>query len=132
MFLGDAVQTTLLPEVVAIVGSREFSSPGLVRAFVASLPPGTLVVSGGARGVDRWAEEAARARDDLPEPRIFPAAWRRPDGSFDPSAGFRRNRLIVAACDRLVAFWDGQSPGTENSIGQARDAGKLGHVYVSP
>lgn len=126
------MQVTLFNESVAIIGSREFSRPGLVRAFVAALPPGTCVVSGGARGVDRVAEAAARARDDLPEPLVLLAAWRRPDGSQDLAAGFRRNRLIVSACDRLVAFWDGESPGTGHSIELARAAGKLGKVYVSP
>jgi len=125
-------QTTLLVESVAVVGSREFSRPGLVRAFVASLPPGTRVVSGGARGVDWWAETAARARDDLPKPLVLPARWRRPDGSLDRSAGHRRNRLIVEACDVLYAFWDGSSPGTAGSIELARAVEKLGRVYVCP
>ncbi len=47
---------------IAIVGSRGLPRPDLIEAFVASLPAGTVVVSGGARGVDTVAEQAARER----------------------------------------------------------------------
>lgn len=54
-----------LPDVVAIVGSREFPKLMWVATFVAKLKAGTIVVSGGARGVDRAAEVATQLRDDL-------------------------------------------------------------------
>lgn len=41
---------------VAIIGSRRFPYPIVVVDFVRSLPAGTVVVSGGAPGVDSWAE----------------------------------------------------------------------------
>jgi hypothetical protein len=46
---------------VAVVGSRDFADLDSVRPFVHQLPAGVLVLSGGARGVDRCAA-AARAR----------------------------------------------------------------------
>ena len=36
---------------LAIVGSRDYEHLNLVRYYVESLPPGTTIVSGGARGV---------------------------------------------------------------------------------
>lgn len=48
---------------VAIVGSRDWPEPERVRAFVAELAkryPNATVISGGARGVDQEAEQAAR------------------------------------------------------------------------
>jgi predicted Rossmann fold nucleotide-binding protein DprA/Smf involved in DNA uptake len=46
---------------VAVVGSRRRSDREAVEACVSELAHGTVVISGGASGPDRWAEEAARA-----------------------------------------------------------------------
>lgn len=56
-----------LPDVVGIVGSRDFPPDRIswVKTFVNKLNAGTIVVSGGARGVDTAAERAAKARKDL-------------------------------------------------------------------
>lgn len=106
------------PVYLAIVGSRDYPNLDRVRRFVESLPSNTIVVSGGARGVDRCAATAARARGL----RVieFLAEWRR----LGRSAGFVRNEKIVRQCDRMVAFWDGSSPGTRNSISLARRSGR--------
>ena len=56
---------------------------------------------------------------------MFPALWYDPEtGAFDRGAGFRRNRYIVEASDVVMAFWDGKSRGTENSMDIARELGK--------
>lgn len=107
-----------MTERVAVVGSREYPYMQEVARFVESLPPGTVVVSGGARGVDFVAEVAAR-RAGL-EVSIHKADW---DG-LGKRAGFVRNEAIVADCTRLVAFWDEQSKGTAHTIRLARRAGK--------
>ena len=95
---------------IAIVGSRTFPTPKLVERFVVGLPDGAVVVSGAARGVDTWAEEAAEARGI--ETIVFHADW---DG-LGRRAGPIRNEKIIAHADRVVAFWDGQSRGTLNTI----------------
>lgn len=107
---------------VAIVGSRTYRSRGNVADFVGSLPDATIIVSGGARGVDTWAVEAAGTR--LTE--VYPAEWEK----WGNSAGFRRNQTIVGACDELYAFWDGLSKGTLDSIQRAAKAGKLRGIFV--
>lgn len=113
---------------VAIVGSREFGNDReveqRVREYIKQLPPDTVIISGGARGVDTWAEHAA---DDYGlETLILPANW----NAYGKAAGMIRNKEIVANCDRLVAFWDGSSKGTKHSIEQARIAGKLVEVIT--
>jgi hypothetical protein len=102
-----------MPNRIAIVGSRQFPRLDLVEAFVVSLAPGTVVVSGGAQGVDNAAERAARACGL--EVIIFHADWK----VHGRQAGPMRNAEIVAHADRVVAFWDGRSQGTLNTIVQA-------------
>ena len=47
---------------LGIVGSRHFPARDGVGSFVASLPPDTVIVSGGAEGVDSWAVEIGDLR----------------------------------------------------------------------
>jgi hypothetical protein len=101
------------PPHIAIVGSRDYPRPDLVRAFVAGLPTDCVVVSGGAPGVDATAEAAALEAGLAT--LIFPADW---DG-LGRKAGPIRNAEIVTHADRIVAFWDGASRGTTNSVLQA-------------
>jgi hypothetical protein len=103
---------------VAIVGSRDYVRLDDVRRFVEALPPGTIVVSGGARGVDTAAIEAAAARGLAT--KVYPADWMR-EGK---RAGYLRNYAIVDAADEVVAFWDGASRGTAHTITLAQVAGK--------
>jgi uncharacterized phage-like protein YoqJ len=113
---------------VAIVGSREFPQPERVKQFVRKLQekhPEAVVVSGGARGVDSWAAEAAVAVGL--RIMVFPANWY-PRGVYDARAGFTRNTTIVENSDYVVAFWDGASRGTKDTMTKAALAGKK--VYV--
>lgn len=110
-----------VPEVkvmkIAIVGSRDFSDLAQVTSYVATLPPDSIVISGGARGVDQQAEEAARARG-------LQVIVHKPDwDKYGRMAGIVRNRLIVEEADTLVAFWDGKSRGTKSSIDLANEKG---------
>lgn len=116
-------------ERVAIVGSRHWPYLGLVQCYVLRLSATTIIVSGGAWGVDVTAEEAARSRDDLPDPIIFRPVWKRPDGTKDLRAGKRRNSAIVGAADRVVAFWWHGSSGTADTIEKARRVGKLAEIW---
>jgi len=108
---------------VAIVGSRDYPRLDLVREFVRRLLPGTVVISGGAASVDNTAiDEADKMGLDT---TVFPANW----ALHGKAAGPMRNTLIVNACDELVAFWDGHSRGTKDSIDKAKAAHKQVYVY---
>lgn len=117
-------QSQTRPRRIAIVGSRDYPRRDQVIAFVRSLPRDTVIISGGARGVDTWAAEEACARG-MNVVEIFPD-WDR----HGKSAGLIRNGQIVDQCDELVAFWDGTSRGTKNSIDRARHAGKPVRVFT--
>lgn len=110
-------------ERVAIVGSRDFPNLDQVQEYVRTLPAGTIVVSGGARGVDSTAEDEAR-RCGLTVVSIRPD-WER----YGKRAGFLRNKDIVIFAEKVVAFWDGKSKGTAHSIELAKDYGTVVEVY---
>ena len=111
---------------VAIVGSRRFSEPEQVEAYVKSLPPKASIITGSASGVDAAATRAARARG-IPV-QVLPASL---DELSDEKKAEARNRRLVEACDVLVAFWDGTSKGTRSTVERALDAGKEVHVYLA-
>lgn len=108
---------------IAIVGSRKYPMLQHVKTFVRSLPRGSVVVSGGARGVDLVAEREA-VRQGLGTDIYLPD-WE----TYGKKAAFRRNAFIVDACDELVAFWDGTSRGTMHTVRLALNAGKAVTVY---
>jgi len=43
---------------------------------------------------------------------------------YRKSAGFIRNQQIIDACTFVLAFWDGKSKGTKDTIDKARKAKK--------
>lgn len=108
---------------VAIVGSRNFGNAGLVAAVVQSLAnkigiENLIIVSGGAKGVDTWAEIAAI--DLGVATRIYKADW----DKYGKGAGFLRNTDIITNSDYVIAFWDELSRGTADSIQKAKSLGK--------
>jgi hypothetical protein len=103
---------------IAVVGSRDFEDLDAVRKYVRELPNDVIIISGGARGVDTAAiEEATRIGLAC---KIYPADW----NQYGKKAGIIRNQQIVDVADEIVAFWDGHSRGTKNTIHQAQRAGK--------
>ena len=112
---------------IAIVGSRDFPSRDLILGYVGSLRPkkdGIVIISGGARGVDTWAIEAAEIEDMSYE--IFDADWEK----HGKKAGFMRNLTLVQEADGVIAFWDGESKGTLHTIKAAAGAGVPCTVHV--
>ena len=110
-------------ERVAIIGSREGVDADCVREYVRALPAGTVVISGGARGVDSVAATEAKkmgleVREWLPDYEKF--------GRLAPLC---RNQNIVDDSDRVVAFWNGGSRGTKNAIDLAQKAGKPWEIH---
>jgi predicted Rossmann fold nucleotide-binding protein DprA/Smf involved in DNA uptake len=110
---------------IAIVGSRHFSEPDRVSDYINALPRGASILTGSASGVDAAATKAARAKG-IPV-QVIPASF---DELADASKSAARNQRLVDACDVLVAFWDGASKGTRNTIERALDSGKEVHVFV--
>jgi ribonuclease HI len=85
----------------------------LVRGFVGTLLEDDVLMSGGAPGVDTAAEEAAEKRGL--ETRILRPDWEN-EGRAAP---FMRNTEMAREGDHIVAFWDGKSKGTLDTIKKA-------------
>lgn len=98
---------------VAVVGSREFGRLGEIPRFLDYMhqqDPSIEIVSGGADGVDKAAEDWAKARG-VPC-QVFPADWE----NEGDKAGIKRNAQIIEAAQAAVIFWDGESTGTLDSL----------------
>lgn len=111
-------------KAVAVIGSRTFADKAkLFEVLDKNKAKIKLIVSGGARGADSLAVEWATERG-MPY-LVFPALWKNPEtGEHDRGAGFRRNRYIVQYSDIVMAFWDGKSGGTANSLEIAKQLNK--------
>jgi len=103
---------------VAIVGSREYPNPKVVEAYVWNMPRENVIVSGGARGVDSIA--VAKAKSLGMDTVVYEPDWE----GRGRGAGLERNTTIVENCDRVIAFWDGKSRGTMDTVRKARATGK--------
>lgn len=108
---------------VIIAGGRDYHNYDTVlEAIKESHFTISVVVSGGASGVDALGEQYALDRN-IPL-HIYIADWKR-DGK---AAGPLRNRKMAENADALIAVWDGKSKGTKNMIETAEKMGL--YVYV--
>lgn len=109
---------------VVMVGSRNWSDASVIKDYILSLPKDTVVISGGAKGVDSYAEQYAKEAGLRCE--IYPADW----DTYGKSAGMLRNTEMIIKADKVVAFWDGESRGTKDSINKALIAPNVQEVLI--
>jgi hypothetical protein len=97
---------------LGIVGSRTFNDYDEFTTAMSLIEIWDCeeIVSGGASGADTLAEKYAN-QHKIPT-KIFKPDWTK----YGKKAGFIRNQDIVENSDFLIAFWDGSSKGTKNSI----------------
>lgn len=126
-------------EFVGVVGTRDGIDLRNVEEFVKALPRDTIIVTGTwpdlrpekfhADGVDERAARTAYAHGM--SVIVHPALWRgwTGGGSYSAFAGLYRNSHIVRDSGRIVAFWDGRSTGTRDTIDKAEKAGIPVEVY---
>jgi hypothetical protein len=108
---------------IGIVGSRNFSSLEMINQLILSLPRDTVVISGGATGVDAAAalyakefdHEVIEHRPDLTNCKL---EWQ------FTKAYHARNQKIVDDSDIIFAFTDKDAGGTWYTIKRARVARK--------
>lgn len=98
---------------VAVIGGRDFNSYILAKEILDEIDGIDLIVSGGALGADTIGEQYAK--DNNINTLIFKPDWKK----YGKGAGFARNKDIINNSDIVVAFWDGKSKGTRNSIDTA-------------
>lgn len=112
---------------LAIVGSRTLIDARLVADEVDHVHAETAVtelISGGAKGADKLGEAWALTHD-IPIRKLLPD-WDR----HGRAAGIIRNSDIVKEADKVIAFWDGTSRGTRDTIAKARKANKMLKVVL--
>lgn len=98
---------------IAIVGSRDFKNAELLQNTLQGFSF-THIVSGGAVGADLLAKQFAEANK-------IPLLEFKPDyNSFGRVAPLVRNSQIVKAADFILAFWNGSSKGTLDTINKAK------------
>jgi hypothetical protein len=111
---------------VAVIGSRSWTDEQRVFNVLDKMKTkllGMVVISGACpQGPDYLAEVWARKNGVVM--MLFPADW-----SQGKEAGFTRNQFIIDASEIVLAFWDGKSRGTLDSIQKAFKAEKP--VYLS-
>lgn len=101
---------------VIVCGGRDYADKEAITAELSMLPPGTVVVHGGAPGTDSIAGEVAKALGLTVE--AHPADWQR----WGRAAGPRRNaEMLAMGADLVVAFPGGR--GTADMVRRAQAAG---------
>ena len=114
---------------IIVAGTRTFADWDLLNrtldraTFFIDL---LTVVTGSYKGADglalRWANKW-----------WWPCRVYEPDWSLGKAAGPIRNRTMLEACGpsaRLIAFWDGKSPGTKDLLTQAKALLKPNRIKV--
>lgn len=104
---------------VAIIGSRRLMLD--IERYVPK--DTTLIISGGAKGIDTIAEQYADKYGI--EKCIIKPQYQK----YGRNAPLIRNREIIEKADLVLAFWDGISPGTKHSLEYAVKCGKAIQIY---
>ena len=116
-----------------IIGSRNFTDKEFfickVNEVIAIEGIPNQVISGGAVGADALAEEwaienAIEFQVFKPQHKDFPKSIRR----F--AAPHARNTLIAEHSDVIIAFWDGQSTGTKDTVDKAIALSKKVYIFI--
>lgn len=118
-------------KILLIFGSRDYTPEGAhlvdFKQTIARLkgwPNEWVVMSGGANGVDKWAETFAE--ESGVSCIVFPANW----DKFNKKAGMLRNQEMVDCRPRYsVAFHKGFSTGTMDTISKLEADNLRATVY---
>ncbi len=100
---------------VLIAGSRSIKSFDLENLISNDT---SLIISGGAAGVDCLAEKYA---DDH---RISKLILRPDYAKYGKAAPIIRNRKMVDLADEIIIIWDGKSRGTKQTLDYAKKQAK--------
>lgn len=101
---------------VIIAGSRTFNDYDLLKKICGEQINHLEdeIVSGGAKGADRLGERYAQ-ENNLLLTQFIPE-W----DKHGKKAGYIRNEEMAKYSDKLIAFWDGASKGTQHMINLAQ------------
>lgn len=105
---------------VAIIGSRNLDVD--IEKYIPENT--TMIISGGAKGIDSLAETYAN------EHNISTIIFKPDYSKYGRKAPLVRNQLIAKEADIVVAIWDGKSKGTAYTINYAQKIGKRTYTYT--
>lgn len=109
--------------ILGIVGSRTFKDAKFFYESMKQFEHITSIVSGGAKGADTMAAKYAKVKG------IHLIEFYPDYDTHGKSAPFIRNSHIVDNSDVIVAFWDGVSRGTLDTINKARKQNKQVSIF---
>jgi hypothetical protein len=89
---------------LAIIGSRNINNLNISQ-YIKQRPD--FIISGGAKGIDSLAVEYAKENNI--QTIVHKPNYKR----YSRGATHVRNNLIISDADKVLAFWDGISPGTK-------------------
>lgn len=96
---------------IAVIGSRNYKNINLLdEVLYGFISREDVIITGGAEGVDKHVMDFAK-KEGI-ELEVFYPDW----DKYGKAAGPIRNELIIKDSDLVLAFWDGESKGTKNSI----------------
>ena len=105
---------------VVIAGCRDYNNYDEAKRYIDFYLSETrkqnqiIIISGMANGADKIGE--MYAKENVFKVERYPAEW----GKYGKSAGPIRNRQMAEACDFVICFWNGDSPGTRSMIELAK------------
>src|SRR3989442_4834179 len=104
---------------VLVCGSRAWTDYDAILRRLAQMEEGRpTIVDGAAGGADTMADRAAKTLNLTIE--RYPADW----ATYGKRAGFIRNeQMLDIGVGLVIAFWDGQSRGTQHTIESATRRG---------
>ena len=100
---------------VAIIGSRSLEVKNLGKYMPNDV---TEIVSGGAKGIDKCAEDYAKTHGI--KLTVFLPEYEK----YGKAAPLKRNLQIIDYCDLVIAFWEGKSKGTKYVIDNCKKKNK--------
>lgn len=124
---------------LAIIGGRDFTDKFKlfreVKELMQEYPEINTIVSGGAQGADSYGEQFAlenkihciifQAKWDDLVTKPYNIRYNKFGKPYNALAGFVRNTQIIKESDIVIAYWDGKSPGTKDSLDKAKSLGKI-------
>ena len=101
--------------ILLVAGSRSIKEYDLGKYVPENT---TMIVTGGADGIDTLAEQYADKK------RLSKLVLRPQYSLYGRGAPLKRNEKLVEICDMALIIWDGVSKGSEYTIKYAKKMGK--------
>ncbi|MGL5711555.1 MAG: DUF2493 domain-containing protein [Paraclostridium sp.] len=96
---------------ILVSGGRDFKDKLLLeKTLSAAFNPSDILITGGATGADKLAENFANKNNI--EAKIFYPQYK----IWGKIAPLMRNSEMIKECDEVIAFWDRKSRGTKYTI----------------